>query len=163
MRIPTTPATLALDAAGVPWTGHAFGHEDDVDGYGEEAAEALGIEPERIFKTLVVDGGGKGATQLAVGVVAVADRLDTKAIARELGVKRVSMADVAAAERATGYVVGGISPFGQKTRLPMLVDRRIEDHDTVFVSGGRRGFDVEITPSSLLEATGGRLVDIRQG
>ena len=156
MRIPTTPATLALDAAGVPWTGHAFGHEDDVDGYGEEAAEALGIEPERIFKTLVVDGGGKGATQLA-------DRLDTKAIARELGVKRVSMADVAAAERATGYVVGGISPFGQKTRLPMLVDRRIEDHDTVFVSGGRRGFDVEITPSSLLEATGGRLADIRQG
>ncbi|SNC59987.1 Cys-tRNA(Pro)/Cys-tRNA(Cys) deacylase [Kytococcus aerolatus] len=161
MRIPTTPATRALDAAGVPWTGHAFGHEDDVEGYGEEASEALGIEPERIFKTLVVDTGGRRQSSLAVGVVAVADRLDTKAVARELGVKRVSMADVALAERATGYVVGGISPFGQRTRLPMLVDRRLEEHATVFLSGGRRGFDVEITPAAFLEATGARMVDIR--
>ncbi|WP_462417537.1 aminoacyl-tRNA deacylase [Kytococcus sp. Marseille-QA3725] len=162
MRIPTTPATLALDAAGVDWTGHAFGHADEVEGYGEEAAEALGIEPERIFKTLVVDSGGKGRHELAVAVVAVADRLDTKAVARELGVKRCSMADVAAAERATGYVVGGISPFGQRTRLPMVVDRRLEEHETVFVSGGRRGFDVEIAPAAFLLATGGRLADVRQ-
>ncbi len=162
MRIPTTQATIALDAAGVPWTGHAFGHEDDVQGYGEEAAEALGIEPERIYKTLVVDHGAKGRPELAVGVVAVADRLDTKAVARELGVKRVSMADVPVAERATGYVVGGISPFGQKTPLPMLVDRRMLEHQTVFVSGGRRGFDVEIDPQAFLEATGGRVADIRQ-
>lgn len=162
MRIPTTPATLALDAAGVPWTGHAFGHEDDVEGYGQEAAEALGIPEERIFKTLVVDSGAKGRHELAVAVVAVADRLDTKAVARELGVKRCSMADVAAAERATGYVVGGISPFGQKTRLPMLVDQRITDHGTVFVSGGRRGFDVELSPDALLTATGARLADVRQ-
>lgn len=162
MRIPTTQATLALDAAGVAWTGHAFGHEDDVEGYGQEAAEAMGVPAERIFKTLVVELGPKGATQLAVGIVSVADRLDTKAIARELGAKRCSMADVEAAERATGYVVGGISPFGQKTRLPMVVDTRLQDHETVFVSGGRRGFDVELSPAALLEATGARLADIRR-
>jgi len=146
---PTTQATLALDRAKVAWTGHPYDHDPSAESYGLEAAEALGVEPARVFKTLLVDTG-RG---LAVGIVPVDGQLDLKAVATALGVKSVAMADPAAAERSTGYVVGGISPVGQKRALPTVLDASALEHDTVLVSGGRRGFDVELTPADLATVT----------
>ena len=124
--------------------------------YGLDAAAALGVDPRRIFKTLVaaVDGS------LAVAIVPVAGELDLKALADALGGRRAEMADPAAAERATGYVVGGISPIGQKRRLPTVLDDSADAYETVMVSGGRRGFDIELRPADLLAATGGTLAPI---
>jgi Cys-tRNA(Pro)/Cys-tRNA(Cys) deacylase len=146
---PTTQATLALDRAEVAWTGHPYEHDPSVASYGLEAAEALGVEPARVLKTLLVDTG-RG---LAVGIVPVDGQLDLKAVAAALGVKSVTMADPAAAERSTGYVVGGISPVGQKRALPTVLDASALGHDTVLVSGGRRGFDVELAPGDLATVT----------
>jgi Cys-tRNA(Pro)/Cys-tRNA(Cys) deacylase len=148
-RAPTTPATLALDRAGIAWTGHPYEHDPAAPSYGLEAAEALGVAPARVFKTLLVDTG-RG---LAVGIVPADGQLDLKAVAAALGAKSVTMADAAAAERATGYVVGGISPVGQRRSLPTVLDESAFDHDTVFVSGGRRGFEVELSPAELATAT----------
>ncbi|WP_323099850.1 Cys-tRNA(Pro) deacylase [Intrasporangium sp. YIM S08009] len=146
---PTTQATLALDRAKVAWTGHPYDHDPATASYGLEAAEALDVEPSRVLKTLLVDTG-RG---LAVGIVPVDGQLDLKAVATALGVKSVTMADPAAAERSTGYVVGGISPVGQKRALPTVLDASALEHDTVLVSGGRRGFDVELTPADLATVT----------
>ncbi|WP_347354092.1 Cys-tRNA(Pro) deacylase [Intrasporangium sp.] len=147
---PTTQATLALDRAGVPYTRHTYQHDPAADGFGLEAARLLGLPPERVFKTLLVDTGGG----LAVGIVPVDGRLDLKAIAGALGAKSATMAAPAAAERSTGYVVGGISPVGQKRALPTVLDRSAEQFPTIFVSGGRRGFDVELAPLDLVRVTG---------
>ena len=124
--------------------------------YGLEAAEKLGLDPERVFKTLLanVDGG------LAVGIVPVAMQLDLKALAHALGGKRAEMADPAVAERKTGYVVGGISPIGQKTALPTVLDESAILAETIFVSGGRRGLDLELAPDDLIAVTGGRYAPI---
>ncbi|GAA2040246.1 Cys-tRNA(Pro) deacylase [Terrabacter terrae] len=146
---PATPATVALDRAGVPYARRPYPHDPAVPSYGMEAAEALGVDPARVFKTLLVDAG-KG---LAVGVVPVDGRLDLKALASALGAKSVTMADPSAAERSTGYVVGGISPVGQKRALPTVLDETAYAHSTIFVSGGRRGFDIEITPDDLAAVT----------
>jgi Cys-tRNA(Pro)/Cys-tRNA(Cys) deacylase len=146
---PTTQATLALDRAKVAWTGHPYEHDPSATSYGLEAAEALDVEPARVLKTLLVDTG-RG---LAVGIVPVDGQLDLKAVATALGVKSVTMADPAAAERSTGYVVGGISPVGQKRALPTVLDASALEHDTVLVSGGRRGFDVELAPADLVAVT----------
>ncbi len=137
-----TPASTALAAAGIPFTLHPYEHDPAAPSYGLEAAEALGVDPERVFKTLLAD------TELGivVGVVPVTGMLDLKALA--------AMADPAVAERRTGYVVGGISPIGQKTQHVTVVDETAQLFDTVFVSGGRRGLDVELTPADLLTATG---------
>ena len=145
-----TPASTALAAAGIPFTLHPYEHDPAAASYGLEAAEALGVEPERVFKTLLAD------TELGivVGVVPVTGLLDLKALAAAVGAKRATMADPAVAERRTGYVVGGISPIGQKTRHVTVVDETAQLFDTVFVSGGRRGLDVELTPADLLTATG---------
>lgn len=145
-----TPASTALAAAGIPFTLHPYEHDPAAASYGLEAAEALGVEPERVFKTLLAD------TELGivVGVVPVTGLLDLKALAAAVGAKRATMADPAVAERRTGYVVGGISPIGQKTRHVTIVDETAQLFDTVFVSGGRRGLDVELTPADLLTATG---------
>ena len=145
-----TPASTALAAAGIPFTLHPYEHDPAAASYGLEAAEALGVEPERVFKTLLAD------TELGivVGVVPVTGLLDLKALAAAVGAKRATMADPAVAERRTGYVVGGISPIGQKTRHVTVVDETAQLFDTVFVSGGRRGLDVELTPADLLIATG---------
>ena len=118
--------------------------------YGLEASEALGVPPEHVFKTLVaaVDGS------LAVGVVPVHPQLDLKALAAAAGGKRAVMAEVAAAERATGYVAGGISPVGQKRRLPVVVDESALSLGTMFCSGGRRGLEIELAPADLIKATG---------
>lgn len=144
-----TPATLALTANGIAFATHSYQHDPAHASFGLEAAEALGVEPDRVFKTLVVSVDGR----LAVGVVPVSGSLDLKAIAVALGGKKAEMADQRDAERKTGYVAGGISPIGQKTALPTVVDESALLHDTVFVSGGRRGFEIELAPAALLTAT----------
>ncbi len=153
---PTTPATVALDRAGLSYTRHSYDHDPTASSYGLEAAAALGVPPARVLKTLLVDTGGA----LAVGIVPVDCSLDLKAMAAALDVKSVSMAAPQAAERVTGYVVGGISPVGQKRALPTILDASALGHPTVFVSGGRRGFDLELDPQVLLEVTAARTASI---
>jgi Cys-tRNA(Pro)/Cys-tRNA(Cys) deacylase len=143
-----TPATAALRKAAVPHTLHPYGHDPRSTSYGEEAATALGVDPDRLFKTLVatVDGA------LAVAVVPVSGSLDLKALAAALGGKRAAMAAPEAAARATGYVTGGISPVGLRSRLPVVVDASALGWPTVFVSAGRRGLQVELAPADLVRA-----------
>ena len=135
---------------------HAYEVDASAASYGAAAAAALAIEPERMLKTLlaVVDG------RLVCGVVPVAGSLDLKALATAVGGKRGVMAEPAAAERSTGYVVGGISPLGQRTRLPTVVDETAELFDTVFVSAGRRGLSVELAPGALVRLTGAVVADV---
>ncbi len=151
-----TPATVALTAAGVDFTQHGYEHDPAASSYGLEAAEVLGLPAEQVFKTLLVDTGAG----LAVGVVPVTGSLDLKAMASALGVKKVSMADPAAAERSSGMVVGGISPLGQKRALPTVVDESVELFDVVYVSGGRRGLDLGLSPADLVRLTHAAVADI---
>lgn len=153
---PTTPATLVLDGAGVPWTGHPYEHDPEAESFGLEAAEILGVEAERVFKTLLADVDG----DLVVGIVPVVARLDLKALAAAVGGKKATMARPADAERRTGYVLGGISPLGQKRAHQTVLDETAELFDTVFVSGGRRGFDVELAPADLVRLTDATTADI---
>ncbi|WP_423918020.1 Cys-tRNA(Pro) deacylase [Frigoribacterium sp. 2-23] len=148
---PGTPATVALTALGIPFTAHTYEHHDTATNFGEEAAAELGLSEEQVFKTLVAEADGS----LVVGIVPVTGRLDLKALAAAVGAKKASLADPSLAERRTGYVVGGISPIGQKTALTTVLDETADLFDTIFVSGGRRGFDIEIAPVDLLRATGG--------
>ena len=151
-----TPAIALLMARGITHTLHAYSHDPRAESYGAEAAEALGVPPARLFKTLVARLDG----QLVCAVVPVAGTLNLKALAAALGSKRAEMAEPAAAARATGYVVGGISPIGQKTALPVVLDESAAEFQTVFVSAGRRGLQVELAPGDLLLATDGQLAPI---
>jgi Cys-tRNA(Pro)/Cys-tRNA(Cys) deacylase len=144
-----TPATVALTAAGVDFTVHSYDHDPAHPSYGEEAAEAMGVSPDRVFKTLLADVDGA----LTVAVVPVSGSLDLKALAAAVGGKRAAMADPALAERTTGYVRGGISPLGQRKRLPTVLDDSAEAHETICVSAGRRGLEVELTPGDLAKLT----------
>ena len=144
-----TPATVALTAAGIAFELAEYAHDPRAASYGLEAAEALGLDPAQVFKTLMATVDGK----LAVGVVPVSGTLDLKALAKALGASKAAMADVAAAERATGYVAGGISPIGQKRPHPTVVDASALDYATVYVSAGRRGQDLAIAPSDLVSVT----------
>ncbi|MDT0301182.1 Cys-tRNA(Pro) deacylase [Streptomonospora wellingtoniae] len=143
-----TPATAAADRAGIDFRLHSYDATGDGSGssYGEDAARALGVGSDRVFKTLVAEVDGR----LTVGVVPVAGGLDLKALAAAAGGKRAIMARVPDAERATGYVVGGISPLGQRKRLRTVVDSSAAGHDTVFVSAGRRGLQMELSPADLV-------------
>ena len=152
----STPATVFLKAAGIPFTERSYVHDPAVTDFGREAADALGVEPDRVFKTLLADVDGR----LAVGIVPVTGKLDLKSLAAALGGKKAVMADPAVAERRTGYIVGGISPIGQKTVHPTVLDETAELWDTVFVSGGRRGLDLELAPADLVRATSALLADI---
>ncbi len=145
-----TPATVALTAAGIAFEVRTYDHDPRAASYGLEAAEALDVDPARVFKTLVASLDGR----LVVGVVPVSGQLDLKALARALGGSKAVMAEVSAAERATGYVAGGISPIGQKRSHPTVLDASALDHPTILVSGGRRGFDLEIAPNDLVAVTG---------
>ncbi|MGO9582230.1 MAG: Cys-tRNA(Pro) deacylase [Acidimicrobiales bacterium] len=150
-----TPALGVLARSGKAYRVHEYTH-DPAASYGREAAEVLGTDPDRVFKTLIVEV----ATRLAVAVVPVSAELDLKEMAHALGTKKVAMAEPAAAERATGYVVGGISPLGQKRRLPTVVDESAPGWPTVFVSGGQRGLELELAPEDLVELTGASLAPI---
>ncbi|MEV6265172.1 Cys-tRNA(Pro) deacylase [Streptomyces sp. NPDC051784] len=154
-----TPATVALTAAGTEFTVHAYDHDPASPSYGDEAAQALGVSPDRVFKTLVADVDG----ELVVAVVPVAGSLDLKALASAVGGKRAAMADPAAAERTTGYVRGGISPLGQRKRLRTVLDESAGSHPTVCVSAGRRGLEVELSPADLAALTGASLAPIGRG
>ncbi|GJF28744.1 Cys-tRNA(Pro)/Cys-tRNA(Cys) deacylase [Kitasatospora sp. NE20-6] len=151
-----TPATVALDGAGIAYTVHAYDHDPAAASYGGEAAEVLGVPAARVFKTLVADVDGT----LTVGVVPVSGQLDLKALAAAVGGKRAAMADPAAAERSSGYVLGGISPLGQRRPLRTVLDASALDHGTVFVSAGRRGLEVELAPADLVALTGARTAPI---
>jgi Cys-tRNA(Pro)/Cys-tRNA(Cys) deacylase len=153
-----TPATVALTRAGIAFTLHEYAHDPRAESYGLEAAEALGLDPARVFKTLMATADGA----LTMGIVPVSGQLDLKALARAVGGSRAAMADVAAAERATGYVAGGISPIGQKRACPTVLDQSAMGHATVFVSGGRRGLDLEIAPADLVAVTGAIVAPIRR-
>jgi Cys-tRNA(Pro)/Cys-tRNA(Cys) deacylase len=154
-----TPATALLSRAKIPFTLHPYDHDPRSQAYGEEAAEALGVDPSRIFKTLIASVEGR----LACAVVPVAARLDLKALAAALGGKRAELADPTAAARATGYVVGGISPLGQRSRLKVIVDESAQQFETVYVSAGKRGLQVQLAPADLVRAADGVLAPIATG
>lgn len=151
-----TPATAALTRAGITFSEHRYEHDPAAPSFGLEAAEALGLPVEQVFKTLLclVDG------QPHVAIVPVNCQLDLKAAATAAGGKRAEMMRVDAAERLTGYVAGGISPFGQKRLLPTLVDETAELFDVVYVSGGRRGYDIGLAPADLITLLAARVADI---
>ena len=146
-----TPAIVAAERAGVAFTVHEYDHDPKAASYGLEAAEKLGLDAARVFKTLVADVDGA----LTVAVVPVAAQLDLKALG-----KRASMAETKLAERTTGYVTGGISPLGQRKRLPTLLDESAFSFETIHVSAGRRGLEIELAPADLLALTGGRAAAI---
>jgi Cys-tRNA(Pro)/Cys-tRNA(Cys) deacylase len=146
-----TPAIVAATRAGVAFTVHEYRHDTRAESYGLEAVEKLGLEAARVFKTLVADVEGA----LTVAVVPVEAQLDLRALG-----KRARMAEAAAAERATGYVAGGISPLGQRRTLPTVVDASALDHETIHVSAGRRGLELELAPTDLVELTGARVAPI---
>ena len=156
-KAPTgTPALVVLARSGVRHLVHPYDHDPAAPAYGPEAASALGVEPGRVFKTLVVDTG----SGLAVAVVPVSAQLDLKATAGALGVKKVALAAPAAAERSTGYVVGGISPIGQRTPLLTVIDDSATAFETVYVSAGRRGVQVELAPGDLITLIGARVAPV---
>jgi Cys-tRNA(Pro)/Cys-tRNA(Cys) deacylase len=141
-----TPATALLAKQKVSHQVHEYAHDPRSASYGTEASELLGLPAARVFKTLVAEVDGV----LTVGVVPVAGQLDLKALAAAAGGKKARMAELAAAERATGYVAGGISPLGHRKRLPVVVDSSATGFDTVFCSGGRRGLEIELAPAELV-------------
>ncbi len=158
MAGPSTPATTFLRKQGVPHTVHAYDHDARHPSFGREASEALGVLAERVFKTLIADVDGA----LTVAVVPVAGQLDLRALAAAAGGKKAAMAEVAAAERATGYVAGGISPLGQRKRLRVVVDASALQFATVFCSAGRRGLEIELAPGDLVRVANALVARIAQ-
>ena len=154
-----TPATTALDKAGVSYRTHGYRHDSRADSYGEEAAGQLGLDPRQIFKTLIASVDGT----LVCAVVPVATRLDLKALAAATGGRRAELAEPAKAQRATGYVLGGISPLGHRSRIPVVVDSSANGFDRVYVSAGKRGLQLELAPDDLIAATGARTAAIATG
>lgn len=154
-----TPAIAALSRARVPHTLHPYHHDPTTTAFGDEVVQALGWPPERVFKTLVASVDGK----LTVGIVPVSSQLDLKALAAAAGGKKAAMAKVADAERSSGYVAGGISPLGQRKPLPTVIDRTAADFDTIMVSAGKRGLQVELRPNDLATLTRAILAPIASG
>ncbi|MEU6023940.1 Cys-tRNA(Pro) deacylase [Micromonospora sp. NPDC048871] len=144
-----TPATVLLAKRGIAHRTHPYEVPAESPNYGALVAAALGVAPGRVFKTLVTEVDGA----LTVAIVPVTGELDLKALAAAVGGKRATLADRGAAERATGYVRGGISPLGQRKRLPTVLDASALEHDTVYVSAGRRGLQVELAPTDLVALT----------
>ena len=151
-----TPAINQATQSGIPFQIHEYTHDPHAESYGLEAALKLGVEPARVFKTLVANADGV----LIVGIVPVSTSLNLKSLASAAGMKRAEMADITAAERATGYVAGGISPRGQKKRLRTILDSSAAAFATIFVSAGRRGLEIELAPADLLELCTGKMAAI---
>lgn len=154
-----TPAIIAVKKAKIDHNIHEYAHDPASSSYGSEAALKLGVPATRIFKTLIVKLDNK---ELAVGVVPVASMLNLKLMAKTCGAKKAGMAETAEAERSTGYVLGGISPIGQKKRFKTIIDRSAEDFATIYISAGRRGLDLELTPHALQTLTSATFADISQ-
>lgn len=152
-----TPAIDKATQAGIAFRIHEYEHDAAAASYGLEAAEKMGVDPDRVFKTLVTSAGGR---DLVVGVVPVVFQLDLKRLAKAIGAKKLAMADVTSVERTTGYVVGGVSPLGQKKPLQTVIDETAQLHETVFVSAGRRGLEIELAPGDLAALTDGTFADI---
>jgi Cys-tRNA(Pro)/Cys-tRNA(Cys) deacylase len=151
-----TPAIKELEAAGVEFGVHTFDSDPNLHDIGRVAAEQLGLEPDQVFKTLLVAVGDT----FVVAVVPVSTTVSLKAVGAATGSKRVEMADLADAERVTGYVRGGISPFGQRRRLHTLLDETAFVFDEIFVSGGRRGLDIGLAPADLVRVLDATVADI---
>ncbi len=147
---------MALNRAGIDFALHEYPHDPRATSFGLEAAAALGLSPDRVLKTLMASVDGA----LTVAIVPVSGQLDLKALARACGASRAVMAEVTTAERATGYVAGGISPIGQRRPHPTVLDASALGHPTVYVSGGRRGLDLEIAPDDLVSITGAAVAPI---
>lgn len=154
-----TPAIKLLQQRKIKHLIHEYSHDPDTHSYGLEAAQKIGVPEARVFKTLVVMLDGK---EMVVGVLPVSSLLSMKAIAKAAGGKKAEMADPKEVERATGYVLGGISPLGQKKRLRMIVDSSAQSFPTVYVSGGKRGLDIELSPADLVNLASGTFAEICQ-
>ncbi|PSF13472.1 Cys-tRNA(Pro) deacylase [Marinobacter fuscus] len=154
-----TPAIKAAQKAKIRYTLHEYDHDPAAESYGEEAVEKTGAAPGQVFKTLVVSLDGK---ELAVGIVPVSAMLGLKQIARAAGAKKAAMADKQLVQRTTGYVLGGVSPLGQKKQLKTFIDQSAEAFKTVFVSAGRRGLEIELAPADLARLTGAQMVPLQQ-
>jgi Cys-tRNA(Pro)/Cys-tRNA(Cys) deacylase len=154
-----TPAIRELEAAGVAFSVHEYERGDSLHDFGKEAADKLGLDPDQVFKTLLVTADGAQA----VAIVPVSGKVGLKAVGRVLGAKHVEMCDPAVAERITGYVRGGISPFGQKKRLPTVLDEMATVFETIYVSGGKRGLDIGVAPDDLVRVLEALVADIAAG
>lgn len=154
-----TPGIDAARKAGIAFDIHEYDHDPAAASYGLEAAEKLGVPAEHVFKTLVVDAGGA----LVVAILPVSETLNLKKIARAAGAKKAAMADSKRVERSSGYVLGGVSPLGQKRALPTFLDASAENLDTIYVSAGRRGLEIALAPGDLLAMVKGATTDLCNG
>ena len=154
-----TPAINTAKQAQVNYTIHEYEHDPAAESYGEEAAEKIGANPAQVFKTLVVSLDGK---ELAVGIVPVTAMLGLKQIAKAAGAKKATMADKQLVQRTTGYVLGGVSPLGQKKRLKTFIDQSAESFDTVYISAGKRGLEIELAPADLARLTQAQFAPLQQ-
>lgn len=152
-----TPATKQLDKAGIAYRLHRYDHDPKAESYGGEAAEKLGLATDQVFKTLVA---ASETGELLVAIVPVNGKLNLKNLANVAGIKKAAMADPAAAQRSSGYLVGGISPIGQKKALRTFIDRSAESFETIYISAGRRGLEIELAPQDLAKQTRGQFADI---